>query len=148
MNAWNASVPSVQDIPGLVWAIVLEPLPAIFYARHAKSNALGMSDREGKALMIVMLSVTWSNSDDDERVGKAAKMLIETIQQSLSNLGMLDPFIYLNYAAAWQKPILSYGGAIVEQLLRIREKYDPHRIFTDLVPGGFKIPNFKVPGSS
>ncbi|TVY78300.1 Bifunctional solanapyrone synthase [Lachnellula suecica] len=139
VNAWNASVPSVHRIPGLVWAIVLEPLPPSIYGRYAASNALGLIDRSEKALIVVMLSVTWDNADDDDAIENAAKDLIGTIQQRLGNMGMLDSFIYLNYAAAWQRPISSYGKANVEKLLRIQKEYDPHRTFTDYVPGGFKL---------
>jgi hypothetical protein len=139
VSAWNASLPFVQNIQGLVWAIVMEPLPPAIYARRAATNALGLADRNNKALMVVMLSITWDDADDNERVDKEARSLIRTIEQRLTSLGALDPFTYLNYAASWQKPIYSYGEANVERLLRIQEEYDPHHIFTDYVPGGFKI---------
>ncbi|CAG8959241.1 hypothetical protein HYFRA_00012599 [Hymenoscyphus fraxineus] len=139
VGAWNASLPFVQDIQGLVWAIVLEPLPPAIYARHATTNALGLVGQKQQALMIVMLSITWVDVGDDERVYTEAKRLLQVIEQRVSSLGALDPFIYLNYAASWQRPIHSYGEANVERLLRIQEEYDPHRVFTNYVPGGFKI---------
>ncbi|KAF5125082.1 Bifunctional solanapyrone synthase [Metarhizium anisopliae] len=54
-------------------------------------------------------------------------------------MGKLDPFIYINYAAQWQNPIASYGPASVDKLLETQRKYDPRRVFTRTVPGGFKL---------
>lgn len=140
MLAWNASISSVQDIPGIVWTLVLEPLPPVFYARHAKTNALGLTGRQSKSLLVLELSITWSKSKDDGKIEKAARTLIETTQKEVGRLGKLDQFLYLNYAAPWQKPIYSYGEANVEKLLKVREEYDPLHTFTDYVPGGFKLP--------
>ncbi|KUJ19297.1 FAD-binding domain-containing protein, partial [Mollisia scopiformis] len=137
--AWNASVPFIQDIPGIVWTVVLEPLPPAIYARHAEGNALGLTGRQGKPLMVMMLSMTWSNAEDDDRIGTEAKTLMKEIEGEVSRLGKLDPFVYLNYAASWQKPITSYGEVNVDRLLRVRNEYDPRRVFTKYVPGGFKI---------
>ncbi|TVY39480.1 Bifunctional solanapyrone synthase [Lachnellula subtilissima] len=139
VNAWNASVPLVQDIPGIVWGIALEPLPSAIYGRHAETNALGLTERNDTPLMIVLLSITWNEADDDDRIDKEAKALIGTLELELGSLGVLDPFVYLNYAASWQKPISSYGEANVKRLFRIQEEYDPHRVFTDYVSGGFKL---------
>lgn len=118
----------------------MDPLPPLLYARHASANALGMEDRKGTALIIIDLNVMWSDAADDDAVYKATKALVVAIQQSVSELGGLDPFLYVNYAAPWQRPIESYGKDGVERLRKVRKAYDPKRVFTDLVPGGFKIP--------
>ncbi|TVY90634.1 Bifunctional solanapyrone synthase [Lachnellula willkommii] len=139
VKAWNTSVPLVQDIPGIIWGIAFESLPSAIYGRHAETNALGLTERNDTSLMIVLLSITWDEADDDDRIDKEAKQLIGTLEQELGSLGVLDPFVYLNYAASWQKPISSYGEANVKRLLGIQEEYDPHRVFTDYVSGGFKL---------
>lgn len=139
VGAWNASVSSIQDIPGIVWALAMDPLPPAMYTRHAEANALGLTGRQGKSLIIINLRVTWNNADDDARVHSEVKQLIATMEHEVGSLAALDPFVYLNYAAPWQKPISSYGQASVERLTRIRGEYDPQRMFTNTVPGGFKI---------
>ncbi|KIM95616.1 hypothetical protein OIDMADRAFT_171036 [Oidiodendron maius Zn] len=139
VGAWNASVSSVEDIPGILWALAMDPLPPAMYTRHAEANALGLTGREGKFFIIINLRVTWDNADDDARVYSEIKQLIATIEREVGSLGSLDPFVYLNYAAPWQKPISSYGQASVERLTRIREEYDPQRVFTNTVSGGFKF---------
>lgn len=141
VQAWNASVPSIQDIAGVGWAIVLEPLPPAIYGRHAEDNALGLTGRQGRPLMVILLSMTWSNEKDDDRVDAAGRALVGTIELAVGKLGALDPFVYLNYAASWQKPILGYGESSTERLIKVQREYDPSRVFTDRSPGGFKLPS-------
>ncbi|KAG8420754.1 hypothetical protein J3458_002685 [Metarhizium acridum] len=139
VRAWDALVPSVRQIPGLVWAIAMDPIPPALYTRHAEANALGLANRGEKPLIIVMATATWSNAADDESVNMAMKKLIATAEYSVGQMGKLDPFIYINYAAQWQNPIASYGQASVDMLLETQRKYDPRRVFTRMVPGGFKL---------
>lgn len=122
----------------------MDVLPPALYERHAKGNTLGLSDRQTKSLIVVELAISWSAAEDDDIIDMAAKALIATIQQDVGKLGALDPFIYINYAAPWQKPISSYGKASVDRLLKVQRQYDPRRVFTNLVPGGFKLPNNDV----
>ncbi|GAP88933.2 putative FAD-binding domain-containing protein [Rosellinia necatrix] len=140
VRAWNESLAMIQDVTGIAWALVLEPLPPSIYLRHAKENALGLEDRQNKPLMVVLLSVTWSDVGDDNRVTLAMKSLISRIERDVGDLDALDPYLYLNYAAAWQDPIRSYGQSNLAKLAEIRKAYDPGNLFTDYVPGGFKIP--------
>ncbi|KAL9109059.1 MAG: hypothetical protein Q9227_006299 [Pyrenula ochraceoflavens] len=138
VQAWNTSVATVQAIPGIVWAVGMDPLP--LYTRHAGANALGLASRKGKGLIVVNLSMTWSHAADDDAVDLAARTLVADIKRDVGELDALDPFLYVNYAAPWQRPIEGYGEASVERLQRVQRVYDPGRIFTDLVSGGFKIP--------
>ncbi|KAI5919906.1 cytochrome P450 [Camillea tinctor] len=142
--AWSVSITSVRGIPGIVWAVGMDPLPPPLYEPHAGTNALGLVDRKGKTLIVINLSMTWSNAADDDAVDKAARELIAAIQRDVSELDALDPFLYVNYAAPWQRPIEGYGEASVERLQRVQRTYDPGRVFTNLVPGGFKIPSLTM----
>ncbi len=140
MRAWNESLTIIRDIADIAWALSLEPLPPSIYARHAGENTLGLEDRHNKPLMVVLLSVTWSDLEDDNRVTSEMKSLISTIELDVGRLDALDPYIYLNYAAAWQDPIRSYGRSNLDRLAKVRIAYDPGNVFVDYVPGGFKIP--------
>ncbi|KAI3317208.1 hypothetical protein HD806DRAFT_394730 [Xylariaceae sp. AK1471] len=140
VRAWNDSIAFVRHIPGIVWGVGMDPLPPLLYARHNSANALGLADRKDVTLIVVNLSMTWSNAADDGAVDKAAKALIAAIRRDVGALDALDPFLYVNYAAPWQRPIEGYGKANVERLRRVQRAYDPKRVFTTLVPGGFKIP--------
>ncbi|KAI0143458.1 putative oxidoreductase [Xylariaceae sp. FL1272] len=138
---FNQTIENVQDIPGIVWTVVLEPLPQEIYSRAPKgTNALGLSDRT-QPLIIVLVSATWQNEEDDNRINQQTQSLLRHIQEEAHRLNAYDPFIYLNYAAPWQDPIASYGKASVQKLQRVKARVDPHEVFTRNVPGGFKIPN-------
>ncbi|KAF7622066.1 oxidoreductase FAD-binding protein [Aspergillus flavus] len=136
---WDSSLESVEGIPGMVWAISLEPLPPAIYARNASRNALGLTDASG-SLVVTLLSATWDDESDDEEVDKAARELFDNIDNDARKLGVYEPFVYLNYAAPWQDPISSYKSKNVQLLKRVSQDVDPKRVFQTNVPGGFKLP--------
>ncbi|KAI1268150.1 putative oxidoreductase [Xylariaceae sp. FL1019] len=138
--SFNKTVENVQDIPGIVWSVVLEPLPRQIYQRAPKgTNALGLSDRT-QPLLIVLVSATWQDEEYDDKINQQAQSLIQDIQEQAHRLNAYDPFIYLNYAAPWQDPIASYGKANVQKLQKVKTRVDPTGVFTRNVPGGFKVP--------
>ncbi|GKZ76364.1 hypothetical protein AnigIFM56816_006624 [Aspergillus niger] len=138
---WNTSLTAVQDVPGIVWSISLEPLPAAIYARAPKGhNVMGLPSDSEKALVVTLLSATWDNAADDTRVEETAKSLFAGIEADAYELNAYHPFVYLNYAAQWQDPIASYGPENVARLRQISREVDPTGVFQRLVPGGFKIP--------
>ncbi|KAE8414666.1 hypothetical protein BDV36DRAFT_311694 [Aspergillus pseudocaelatus] len=136
---WDSSLKGVEGIPGMVWAISLEPLPPAIYSRNASKNSLGLDDASGP-LVVTLLSATWDDESDDEKVEKAARELFEHIENDARKLGVYEPFVYLNYAAPWQDPIASYKSECVERLKRVSLDVDPKRLFQTKVPGGFKLP--------
>lgn len=138
-SAWNDSVAGIENVTGIVFTAVLEPLPPQLYSRHASGNALGLGSRNGTALSILLISATWSDAQDDEKVADAAQALTAMLSTELASLGALDPFLYLNYAAPWQQPLQSYGRASLGRLREIGRKYDPHAVFTRQCAGGFKL---------
>ena len=141
-NLWNSSLVNVQRIEGIVWSINLEPLPSAIYARAAKTNSLGLSDRKG-TLIVTLLSATWSRADDDLIVEDEARRLLEKTRNEARRLGAYDPFVYLNYAGHWQDPISSYGEESLQNIRRVRDTVDPEGLFTYREPGGFKIPPYR-----
>lgn len=137
-HRWSESLSIVQNVPGIAWAISLEPLPPVIYNRGANLNAFGLGDRSG-SFVIALLTATWTDTADDTRVTTAVQTLMKNIKADAKILNAYDPFLYLNYAAPLEDPIASYGAENVERLRKVREQVDPHGIFTYNVPGGFKI---------
>ncbi|KAI9035060.1 FAD-binding oxidoreductase [Aspergillus affinis] len=136
---WNASLAAVQEVPGIVWSISLEPLPPAIYARAPDSNAMGLSNYEG-SLVVTVLSATWDDTADDTLVEEAARTLFAGIEADAHALEAYHPFVYLNYAAQWQNPIASYGPKSVEMLRRVSRELDPTGVFRQMMPGGFNLP--------
>ncbi|KAI0404432.1 hypothetical protein F4802DRAFT_598130 [Xylaria palmicola] len=137
--AWNASLDSIKGVSNLVWALTLEPLPPQIYARHATGNALGLTGRGNKSLIVTLLTITWTEASDDALVDEATHNLMAAIEDAARQTGDLDPYIYLNYADKDQDPIASYGAASVSWLQEVRDRVDPRGVFTYQVPGGYKI---------
>lgn len=139
-EAWNASYPALTNVTKILCCLVLEPLPPSIYKRHAQENALGLADRTD-SLVIVELFASWANAIDDDLVKNTLYSLLDSINTRAKELGGLDPYLFANYADKDQDVIASYGTASVEKMRQVRQAVDPKRIFTSLVPGGYKIPS-------
>ena len=138
-SRWRESIPAVQNVTGIAWGRSLEPLPPCLYARAAAKNPLGLADRSG-TLVVALLTATWTDAEDDARVEAAARGLMELVEADAKKRGVYDPFVYLNYAAPWQKVVESYGAESVKGLREVQQAMDPKGLFTRNVPGGDKIP--------
>ncbi|KAI3317205.1 putative oxidoreductase [Xylariaceae sp. AK1471] len=139
-DAFNASLPLLQNITGIMWAVNIEPLPPQLYTRGgAATNALGLTN-DNRTLGVFLISPSWTDAADDEKVYAAARSLTADVEAKAKTLGAYDPYIYLNYAAPWQDVIASYGAENVKRLQKLRNRVDPHEVFTKRVSGGFKIP--------
>jgi hypothetical protein len=139
-EAWQASVPSITNVPNISFALTFEPLPPNFYSRHASTNSLGLGNRT-ESLAIAVITANWFTSTDDMLVNATAQSLLDNVNSAATGLGGSDPFIYLNYAGKYQDPITSYGNQSVGQLQEVRRRVDPTLVFTEQVPGGNKIPS-------
>lgn len=141
-DAWTASVDAVKGVGGITWSLSLEPLPPAIYERHAHDNAMGLTGRGGKALVVTLLTALWSDAADDAAIEAAGEALFEDIMGAAQGLGEYDPYLYLNYAntAGWQgSPIASYGWGSAARLRQTSAKVDPSGVFQKKVPGGFKL---------
>ncbi|KAK3659757.1 hypothetical protein LTR56_001121 [Elasticomyces elasticus] len=64
---------------------------------------------------------------------------LRSVCDSVQATGLFNEYLYLNYAAPWQRPIAGYGAASVANLKAVSKKYDPKGVFQVQVPGGFKL---------
>ncbi|KAK8112568.1 oxidoreductase [Apiospora sp. TS-2023a] len=145
-DAFDASVEKVANVKGVHWGMCMEPIPPALYDNQthsgggAQTNALGLGTRTQKTLATFVLSPAWPDAADDETVYDAARWLVAEVEKIAKELGVYDPFLYLNYAAPWQEVIRSYGEESVKKLQELRQRVDPRLVFTHQVKGGFKIP--------
>ncbi|KUI67310.1 Bifunctional solanapyrone synthase [Cytospora mali] len=131
--------PLQESVAGLVCSFTLQPYPVpLLRASVAKGgNSLGL-DPEVPAVSILLLTY-WTSRDNDDRVGATMKAILEAIQGMASERKTALEFVYLNYAAAFQDPIASYGEENRRRLQEVSRKYDPQGLFQKAVPGGFKL---------
>jgi hypothetical protein len=85
------------------------------------------------------ISVTWANTEDDDRIITAANRFMDRSIALAESLNLHHRFIYQNYASLRQDVFAGYGAANKQRLIDISRKYDPERIFQKLQPGYFKL---------
>lgn len=88
-------------------------------------------------------SISWSNAEDDAEIEALVADFNAKIETQLEAKDLAVAYIYLNEADKGQKAFESYGVENVLKLKAIRAKYDPKKVFTDLMPGGFKVDKAK-----
>ncbi|KAF3395766.1 Bifunctional solanapyrone synthase [Penicillium rolfsii] len=109
--------------------------------RHMKKNGgnpLGISTHE-YPLMLLNPVFRWDNRIDDLRIMQAATNFVNRVNARAIELGLEEPYLYMNYASQFQDVLHSYGAANLERLQNIAEKYDSQGIFQKLKQGYFKL---------
>lgn len=136
----DAMVTSLSTITGLLFTLTFQPLPQVIYSKSAATggNVLGL-DRFTDDFINALAVVSWALPTDDATVYAAVQQLFDDAVAKAKSMGVWNEFIYLNYAAPWQKPITSYGQANKNFLQSVSKKYDPNSLFQKAVPGGFKL---------
>ncbi|APA09132.1 hypothetical protein SS1G_03029 [Sclerotinia sclerotiorum 1980 UF-70] len=139
-NAYNASLPFIESLSGITWALSLAPLPTNIPAESAPSggNVLGVIPDDGP-LIVALLTATWADIADDSLVTNTAQAIFDKIDSFAATEGYLNDWKYLNYAANSQDPIDGYGATNKAILQEASRKYDPEGVFQKGVPGGFKL---------
>ncbi|KAF2183516.1 FAD-binding domain-containing protein, partial [Zopfia rhizophila CBS 207.26] len=102
-------------------------------------NALGITEDRAPMIWLVMAN-SWLNAEDDEAAQAAGQRVVDRGQTLARELGLFEPFLYLNDAADNQDPIATYGEENIRKLHEVKQKYDKTGTFDRLLPGGFKLP--------
>jgi len=134
----DAIAKDLVDVVGLVWVTTFQALPHVLYSKDASANVMGF-ERFKEDLINIFFVPTWILATDTERVYARMKQFEADLVTSQKEMGIYNPWIYLNYAAPWQKPIDGYGAANVAFLKSVSKQYDPKGVFQKAVPGGFKL---------
>lgn len=89
-------------------------------------------------------SISWDSAKDDAEIIKFSKDVNAKIESELLEKNLTSRYIYLNDADKGQPVFESYGAESVKKLNAIRQKYDPNNVYTDLMPGGFKVAHAQI----
>lgn len=84
-------------------------------------------------------SIAWKNAADDATVQAFYDAVNANLTAQLEPRGVLHDFVYMNDANAKQDVFAGYPKSSVQLLKMVREKYDPDMVFTNQMPGGFKV---------
>ncbi|KAK8015779.1 hypothetical protein PG991_008667 [Apiospora marii] len=118
----------------------IQPLTRNILKQQAKraGNVMGLAEEDGP-LMVCSFGWEWSHEADDATVIAGIKAVLGQAVDAAKERGLYHPFKYMNYAAEDQDPVSSYGADSVGFLKKVRDMYDSDGVFTELVPGWFKI---------
>lgn len=90
-------------------------------------------------LIVVQIVISWSNIADDDRILAAAQNILDRSKSAASAAGLLNRYVYQNYASFKQDVFPSYGPENLARLKAVSKKYDPAQVFQKLQPGYFKL---------
>ncbi|KAL8786217.1 MAG: hypothetical protein Q9213_002906 [Squamulea squamosa] len=140
---WNLTAPTILPIPGIQWALSIQPIPAKITSRSASlgGNSLGLDPAEGP-LVNCLLTGTWNEAKDDKLAQDTAVKLFDDIEKEAryqNKPSLFNRYKYLNYADGTQDVISGYGTNSKNRLRKVSRKYDPRGVFQRQVTGGFKL---------
>jgi hypothetical protein len=124
--------------PYLQTSMVLQPLTKAMLNPGCGKNSLGLCPSDGN-LVFVDLTVSWALESSSAVLQNASNQFVAQATAMAKAAGVLNDYIYLNYALQTQDPIASYGAANQAQLRAVSKQFDPTQAFQKLVPGGFKL---------
>lgn len=137
-DAYLSAAREVTGVSGFMAALAFVPISEAFVTA---SNANGGSpqgvDASQAPYFWIEENISWSDGADDA----TAEAFIDSVNQDIdSKLGsMKASFYYLNDAAPTQPVWQGFPAANVAKLKEIRAKYDPNLVYTNLMPGGWKV---------
>ncbi|KAF2834220.1 FAD-binding domain-containing protein [Patellaria atrata CBS 101060] len=99
-------------------------------------NSLGLSSRPQ---IWLSLNTGWRKSEDDVAVYGVSRDLAKKVEQLTRPSGHYHRYIFMNDASWDQEVIQHYGDHNVARMRAVQAKYDPDRVFQDLVRGGWKL---------
>ncbi|KAL8942836.1 MAG: hypothetical protein Q9211_001222 [Gyalolechia sp. 1 TL-2023] len=135
--AYKRGAEAMRRVRGMIWTLVLEPLlPAMM--REGQPHSLGLATRT-EPLVIVLFTVVWKDTTDDELVDQSTRGIIRQIDQYAASRGTADTYRYLNDCASWQRPFDGYGAENKRFLQDMSRVYDPNGLFQRACVGGFKL---------
>lgn len=85
------------------------------------------------------LNAVWVNASDDDSIQAALKNVIDWATDAATERGLLNPWLYINYATPIQPVYEGYPEVNVNKLKVLKAQYDPDDILGNLWKGGFKF---------
>lgn len=134
-NMFDSLTGSVAFEDATTVGLTFQPLTATHLSRS--NNALGLS--AAGPLILLSFEIYWTRKDETGFFEKFTEGVHDKVRTLADEMGMLHPFVYLNYAAKWQDPFIGYGAENLQRLRSVQEKYDPEGVLSILQPGGKKL---------
>ncbi len=137
-----SSAPEVKAIESLTVGTLILGLQPITSNLVQAGHARGQNSLELKNVNQTwfVFDVGWWNAEDDAIAHHATQSIHNAVENRNKGNGTFLPYKFMNDASWDQAVIEGYGAANVDSLRKVQSVYDPDAVFSDLVPGGFKVP--------
>lgn len=130
----------LSKVQGLQASITFQPVTKDFLSHSLKTGGNPQGVDVSKAPFFWMVeNWTWTNAIDDDAVQSAADAITADINGVLKAKSFDAEYLYMNDAGKGQPVFQSYPAGNLLKLKAIRSKYDPLRVYTNLMPGGWKV---------
>lgn len=133
----------LSDVSSFFTGVAFMPMVPSYFAASMKNGGdpMGVAPSDGPFIWIEE-SFMWKDPADDARMATFLDVVNANITAALTEQVGEDSqhkYLYLNDADYNQPVFEGYPKGNVMMMKMIREKYDPERVFTDLMPGGWKV---------
>jgi hypothetical protein len=143
-NALSKYVGAANDtlpIAGLVVNLAIQPITQRFISQSLPVPQFDSAYQSRGPYFWYNIGVSWALATDDGKVEDMVNTIDAEVNTAFNARGIQGKFLYMNDADKGQKIFENYPAANLARLKSIRSKYDPGRVFTDLMPGGWKVAN-------
>lgn len=140
---FNAANSELAGITGLTTSITFQPVTKGFIENgrsRGGSNPQGVDSNRAPYFWIVQ-NLSWQSANDDNALRSFAKAIMAKIEGAITARSVAGGYLYMNDAGDGQPVFQSYPCENLKRLKEIRTKYDPLRIYTNLLTGGWKVLN-------
>lgn len=131
---------SIWNVAGLQASVAFQPVTKNFIQQGINKGGNPQGVDISKAPYFWMVeNFSWTNPSDDAKIMAFATQVTSVIEQKLKAAGQQATYHYMNDAGLGQQIFQNYGSGNLAKLQAIRAKYDPKKIYTNLMPGGWKV---------
>ncbi|EED81420.1 predicted protein [Postia placenta Mad-698-R] len=125
-------------VNGTQWSLNIQPINQDFIkATEAANNPAGL---EGDNLFLILEHVIWTDASLDDVIEARSREFLAWAEFIASERGVLNRFLYLNYADGSQPIYKQIGSSNLAGLQEVKRQYDPDNLLGRLWKGGFKLP--------
>ncbi|EEH05600.1 FAD binding domain-containing protein [Histoplasma capsulatum G186AR] len=128
------------DVPNITTSIAYQPMTKRFVEEGDRrgGNPQGIDASKAPYFWVVQ-DLSWTDAKYDQRIAEYRRLAAAKTEAKLAAAGLKAEYRYMNDADKGQTVFETYGGDNLAKLKEIRAKYDPTRLFTDSLAGGWKV---------
>ena len=89
---------------------------------------------------MAQIAATWEEENDDQTIVQLTRQSFDDMDLESPKRGVYHPYKYINYEWEAQRVTEGRGVKNIAIMREVSRTYDPHLIFQQADPGGFRIP--------